>query len=411
MVVAWFLSWEPPSLYGVMATIKRILTPNARDVWGKPKEIVIDCAKEHRSPSLIAALRSAGIDVHWAPGKTPEYKAIGERAFGMANQAVFHRMLGGSVQFPPTEMSRLGLDPKKTANITLEETDDLLDYALNVRYADKVHTCIGEAPRVVWNREISSPQHGRRVVDDLGALLVHFGQSETCTLTRQGVTTRDGLRFYDERAVTRLLSELASEVPHRQRRRKGSAKVPVKVVVNPEEMISAMVWNHKTRRPEFFGNVHVKYAVECSSRWEHNQIKAFAKEQDAAFITDDERLAQLRILQARIEAASPDLRAKAMKRRRKLMEKMAKNPSGDTIVWDREHASVADYELADGDILTGVPARMNEGDGLPPKGVSYGGDKGEAKRRKTVEAKAPPRPARLPPPRSPLQSRPRRALS
>ena len=164
----------------------------------------------------------------------------------------------------------------------------------------------------MWNREIASPAIGRRVVDDLGALLVHFGQVETCTLTREGVTTRDGLRFYDPLAVQHLLSELSHAMPHRERR-KGSAKFPVKVVLNQEDTSSVMVWNHVRRIPVVFGNRHVKFAKECSSIWEYRQIKQFAKEQDAAFSTDEERLLQLHRLQAMIEEASPTMKAASVR--------------------------------------------------------------------------------------------------
>lgn len=34
MIVAWFLCFEPPSLYGVMALMKRIVMPNASGIWG-----------------------------------------------------------------------------------------------------------------------------------------------------------------------------------------------------------------------------------------------------------------------------------------------------------------------------------------------------------------------------------------
>lgn len=164
-----------------MATIQKILTPKENGVWGKPNELVIDCAWEHRSPSLIEALKSAGISAHWAPEKTPEYKGIGERPFDTINKLVFHRMLGGSVEFPVTEMRRLGLDPSKTANITIEKMEELLDYAIDSVYANRVHKGIadpkGTIPQILHLavRALSLAKIEMLVIDEMQ----HLIQSET----------------------------------------------------------------------------------------------------------------------------------------------------------------------------------------------------------------------------------------
>jgi len=327
MVVAWFLSYEPPSIYGAMALLKRVVTPNEHGVWGKPKEVILDCGWENTSPSIQEGLESAGISPHWAPIHTPEYKAIVERAFRTINRLVFHKLMGGSVPFPPDVMSRLGLKPMETAGIELEELDELLTYALRVVYPNRKHDGIERIPQVVWNEGIEGYRKG---VDDLAALVAHFGQTEVVTLKREGVTLKDGLRFCDRDAVTRLLDDLAPTTKFGDRR-KGSATVKVKVVVNPEDITFCQIWNPKRRRMEILHNLHPLFARGVSSRWEYRMLKEFAKTADAAFITEEDQLLQLAALRTMIESLTPDLRAKAMKRRRKLLAAKPEGPVGDRI--------------------------------------------------------------------------------
>jgi putative transposase len=382
-VVNWFLTYEPPSLYGVMGLLKRIVTPNEEGVWGKPGEIIVDNTWEHVSPSFQDACDSAGINVRWAPIKTPEYKAIVERAFGTLNTMLFKKLLGGSVKFPAYIMSRLGLDPSKTANLTLERLEELLTQTIREVYAHRIHDGTKRPPQLLWERGL---ERGRHVIDDLPDLVANFGQVETCTLTRSGVKTRDGLRFFERDVVTRLLNALARDTAHRERR-KGSATARVKVVVNPEDFSQCMVWDSRNRRPEYLHNVHSEFAKACSSRWEYRQLKAFADAENQAFESDEDRLKQLNSLREQIEAMAPELKAAALKRRRKLLAQMSNDaPSGAMILRAQAPASADGRNPVDADVPTLFAARVRKDDRLP-KGVRRGGKKATEKQQRTMAAR------------------------
>jgi len=386
-VIAWLLTFEPPSLYGVMALLEKIVTPNADGVWGKPDEIVVDCGWEFVSPSWQEACESAGISVHWAPIRTPEYKAIVERMFRTINLLVFRKLLGGSVRFPPHLMSRFGLKPSETASITINKLDELLHYTLRIRYANRKHRGIGEAPQLVWEREALKR---RQIVDDLPALLAHIGQSEVCTLTNEGVVTKDGLRFYDRKAVSRLLNDLSQETPVDPATQHGSATSRVKVVINPADISKAMVWNHRRRRPEWLENVQIRFAIECGSRWEYRMVKESMKKADQEFITEDLRLAHIRKLRAKIESASPDLKGNALARQRALLAARKDKPEGDTVVFAKAPATwhgLATVDATASDIPTTVAAKTRKDDGLPPAGVRRGGKKAIGKQKRTMAKK------------------------
>lgn len=382
-VIAWFISFEPPSLYGVMALLKLIVTPNAADVWGKPNEVVVDNGWENVSPSFQEACASAGISVNWAPIATPEYKAIVERAFGTVNSLVFKKLLGGSVKFPGHVMSSLGLRPRETANITLEQMDDLLAYALRKVYPHRIHRGIARPPQLLWERGV---QKGRYMVDDLPNLIAHFGQVEECTLRRSGVVTKDGMRFYDPDGVTALLDAMAKETPARERA-KGSATVRVKVVVNPEDLNQCMVWDRVNKRPVFLRNLHTEFGKQVSSRWEYRQLRAFAKAENLAFKSDADRLRALNALRGMIEAMAPELRAAALKRRRKLLAAMSADaPEGSTVLIAKAPATHDGKAPTVADLPATPIAEVRVVDSVA-KGVRRGGKAATEKQKRTIAAK------------------------
>lgn len=379
MTVAWHLSFEPPSLYGVMALMKRIVTPNPSGIWGRPKTVVLDNGWENVSPSFQEACESAGINLHWAPIKTPEYKAIVERNFRTLNGAVFHKLLGGSVPLPPHAMRLLGLDPQHDKCITLEDLEEQLEYVCRQRLAKRKQRGIGEVPQVVWDKDMRN--RGREVVDDLPALVAHFGQVETLTLTRSGVVTKDGLRFSDRVAVTQLLDDLAKEVPVRERR-KGSATAKVKVIVFPDDITQARVWNHHRREYVTLGNVHARFARECASRWEYRVVKGMVDEEAKEFDTEEARMARLLRARRLIEGASPTLRDKAAKRQRALLAGRKAKPEGDLVMEGHAPASPDGREPII-EVPTNIASVVATDDGQAVKGHQRGGKAAVEKARRT----------------------------
>jgi hypothetical protein len=82
---------------------------------------------------------------------------------------------------------------------------------------------------------------------------------------------------------------------------------------------------------EILHNLHPTFAKGVSSRWEYRMLKEFAKSADAAFITEEQQLMQLDALRTLIESMTPDLRAKAMKRRQKWLRKKPETLVGHAV--------------------------------------------------------------------------------
>ena len=380
-----YLWFGPPSLEGIMAMIKRVLIE-----WGRVENIVIDNSMENRSPSLKEALKGAGIELVYAPVATPEFKAIVEKLVDNTNKAIFHRAPGGSVPFPVHLMRRFDLDPKTTTSVTVADLQRQLDHHFNEVVPNRIHSGIGEKPGLVWRRETQERKF--QMVPDLQNLLAGFGKMEVVTLSREGVKLRDGLRFYDPVAVTNLLSDLANRTPH-GKRRKFSAKATVKVVVDPSDISYALVYNSKTHQWVRLNNQHVTFGKTCATRWEYQQVKAWADEQNLAFSTEAQQLDALWKLQTLISSAAPEQLDKARKRHLALIKKREADTRGDIVV----DATDADY-APDGKPKTGADCGVKgiptltadtiaTGDPLPRKGVRPGGAKAIARQKATMAKK------------------------
>jgi len=390
-------SWYgPPSLEGLTAIIRNILTE-----WGHVETIIVDNALEHRGQSLKDALRGVGIDLVFSPVATPEHKAIVEKLVDGANRGIFRKSLGGSVPFPVHLMRRFDLDPSETVSVTIESIQEWLDEYFGRLLPYRVHGGIGEAPALVWERE--TRQRKYRMVSDLQGLLARFGEMEVRTLTREGVTTKDGLRFYDPKAVTELLSDLAHLTPPRERR-KFSAKAEVKMVVNPLDISHCHVFNPRTGRWVRLDNVHIRFGVECRTRWEYRQVKLSVDEENAAFGTEEERLAALWRFRTLVSKSSPKQLDKTRKRQLALMkdsrlQKRVTQPASPGYAFDApvaEDVGPAAPISAPGpfDPTCGVePIPIiiaeqitNEG-AIPRKGVRRGAAKAVATQKKTIARK------------------------
>ncbi len=380
MVIA-FLWFGPPSLIGITQIVKRILIE-----WGRVENIFVDNTWEHRGASLKQSLDGAGINLVFAPIATPVYKLTVEKLVDNVNRAVFHKAPGGAVPMPVNLMRRFGLDPSKTVSATVEQIQRQVDHYANEVVPIRVNHGIGEKPGLVWKRE--TEMRRTQLVNDLPNLLASFGEVQVATLTREGVKLKDGLRFWDRAAVTNLLSDLAHTVPPAGQK-KFSAKARVTVVVDPVDISHCHIWNPRTHKWVRLNNQHIKFGIECRTRWEYRQVKKWAEEENLAFSTEADQMKALWKLRTLISSTSPALLDKARKRQFAL----ERGAAGRTIASGGVEAPLpttgADCGLPG--ILT-VPAQEILGDLLPQKRTRRGGaraierQKTSAAARKAAEA-------------------------
>jgi putative transposase len=299
MPLGHLVSFEPASLYSVLTTLRRVNKnkdyiakvfgdiEGKWDGWGHPEAILVDNGLEFTSPSFQDALADIGTEIIWAPVRTPEYKAIGERFFRTLNTMLFHK-LEGSVPYDPKTMSQLGLKPSENAVISLGALDRLIHHAIIV-YQNEFNEGLGAIPARIWDEKIN--RHGRRFIPDtrqLGAMLGRVGIGK---LTRRGVKF-ENMVFHEPAATTRLLEDLLRLEAKRTQSTKpiSSARIRVKFKWNPADASKIEVWNHGAEIKHYvaLSNVSQRFTDHLSF-WQAAKVREYALEKDFRFQTDEEQ--------------------------------------------------------------------------------------------------------------------------
>jgi putative transposase len=294
MVLGYLISFEPASLYSVLATLKRVnknktyvkrTFPDingAWDGWGRPMSILVDRGWEFTSPSFQDALQDLGTDIIWAPVRTPQYKAIGERFFGTLNTMLWHRMPGG-VPYPAHVMRQVRLDPKSGAVMTLSDLDELMHQAIIEVHQYETHSGLEAAPAKVWQDKIK--QHRRPFIRDIKALNSLLGRVDTATLKTSGITFRN-MQFHEHTLTEMLLDDLIKHEAKRSQSDKtfssGTAKVKIKW--DPIDASSIEVWNHGgTPKPHYVTLRNVDDKFKGLSFWHVEKIREFCEQENLNF--------------------------------------------------------------------------------------------------------------------------------
>lgn len=300
MLLGWFITFEPPSLYSVMATLKRVnrhkgyirkLYPQIKrpwDAWGCPTEILLDRDWAHQSPSFQHSMAELGTEVHYAPADTPQYKAIGERWFRTVNQGLIHK-LAGAVRYNVYIMRQVGLNPAKDALITLEDLNELL-HEFNEVYSYRPHDGIGAVPALVWKEGLAVQR--RRWIKDVGALDHILGRVDTATISGSGIKFKN-MRWHDESVTSLLLNDLVRLEKKRSQdpRTFGQSRARVIVKWNPADTGSISVWNRGGEPKPYWvtmPNADPEF-LKGLTFWHHDRIREFAEAKGLEFSTEEQR--------------------------------------------------------------------------------------------------------------------------
>jgi putative transposase len=391
MILAAVVTYEPPSLYSVMQCLKQVVRrkqslidefgehKGATDGWGRPSTIIVDNGWEFVGVSFQVCCEAAGINVIWAPVKTPEYKAYIERAFHTFNEHVWHR-LGSGIPFKPHEMVQLGLDPQAEAVHTAEMLADRLWRAIVTIYHVERHSGIEKAPARAWRQGIL--RSGRLTVDDVTVLDQFLGKARRCLLTTEGIRI-DGHRFHSPETTSRLLDSLLRCSKSRQQRKSKlvSGTIHVLVTADPGDCSFVHVWDSRHRRNERLPNWDRRYTERCSWRTAA-LIKEFAEKQNLTFHSDEEKYAARDAYRRSLPASMSELSyAEGRRLVRPFESERPRLIDGNLIV----HAQLETNHTDSGsfDVPTVLPALNREDDRIPRKGPRRGGRKATLKAART----------------------------
>lgn len=324
-ILAWIVTFEPPSIHTVTELIKRAnrpkphlaerfpKAPEGQHIYGRPNTLLMDKGIEGVGVSWRDSMADAAIGVRWTGVHEPQQKGFVERLIRTLNQLILHR-LPGAVPFGPEMMRALGIDPSKDAVITLEELNELVEEAINF-YHYQIHSGLNAQPIRIWMEQAA--KYGVDVIDDVAQLDQMVGVTKyPCTLSRNGVVV-NGLRYRHPERVTELLDAMAASTPKRHRP-KGSSTARVKLKFNPANLGEVHVFNERSKTYVTLPADQQSYANGLSL-WQHNQLLAWAERANMAFGTEAERLAARLALRQSIERAAPEFKNRARKAAARLL--------------------------------------------------------------------------------------------
>jgi putative transposase len=317
MTLGYVATFEPPSLYSVSLTMQRAhknkryvqkLYPQITrpwDGWGCPAEILLDRDWSHQAPSFQHSMAGIGTDVHWAPSRNPQYKAVGERFFRTANDWFIHK-LPGAVRYNSYVARQVGLDPQADAIITLEDFDELM-HEFNDSYIYSKHDGIGAVPARVWQEGLLIQR--RRFIKDVAAIDHMIGRTDAARISPKGIQFRN-MRFHDEAATTTILEDVVRFEQKRSQSALTYAPARARVVVkwNPADAGGISVWNHGAEIPYYvrLPNVSSDFTAGMSF-WHYDRLREFAEQKDLEFSTEEQRWDARNLLRKHWEKLAADM--------------------------------------------------------------------------------------------------------
>jgi putative transposase len=378
MILAAVMTYEGPSVYAAMRCLRQVVRrktwlvekygyrQGATDGYGKPVNLIVDNAWEFVGLSFQVCCEAAGIHVIWAPVKTGEFKTFAERAFGILNALVWHRLESG-IPYKGQEMTARGLDPRPKAVQTIEWMHDRLwDAIVNIVHMEP-HGEKKIIPAKVWAAGLLAD--GRLMMDDTRDLDKVLGKSASCLLTTSGITL-DGERFHDTVVTEDLLHRLLKHAKKSgQRKGLSSGKVAVLVTSDPGDVGFIHVWDWKARENVRLPNWHPEFAAGLS--WaDAAAIRKFADEQNLAFNSEKDRYKARAEYDRSLREKHPHLKyGKARKNAAYLSKPQL--IAGDEVVRIKEPVETIDHPGID--IPQTMAASERDDDRIPEKGVRRGG--------------------------------------
>lgn len=151
LVLAFFLTFDPPSYRSCMAVIREAVKRHGRI----PKTIVVDQGSEFEGMYFEALLARLGTHKKSRPASTGRYGSVIERWFGINNKAFVHNLAGNSQALQKPRSMSPTHDPRTLACWTLQALNEALDLFVDDTYANLRHPALAMSPREAMNRGLA----------------------------------------------------------------------------------------------------------------------------------------------------------------------------------------------------------------------------------------------------------------
>lgn len=154
-ILAYDLSATPPCAEKTLRMLKMALVakPGEELLRGKPQEVTVDNGTEVANNTFQNATHVLGIQIRYAPPKTPDAKPHIERFFGTMNTQFIHRLPGTTFSNPK---QRGDYDSEAKACLTMEQLQYFFHKWLDEFYHNNPHGSQKTSPNEKWNRAIAN---------------------------------------------------------------------------------------------------------------------------------------------------------------------------------------------------------------------------------------------------------------
>ena len=269
-VLGFSISFEPPSNLTVQRCLKQAFLPetellkNYPDIdndWaahGVMSQLVVDNGVEFHSHALRNTCFKYGIEIHRAPRRTGWFKGKVERFFGTLNSGYIHKLPGTSFS---NIFEKDDYDPKKHALTTYKKLHEGIYKWLVDVYHQEEHRGIGMTPANMWEESVC--QEDIRLISSPEELDISFGTPKNDkSLSHKGI-------------VHDLLHYNSIELNDLRYRYGDTCKVDI--LYNDDDIGEVVVFVKGDNHSYIVPAVSKEYAVGLT-RWQHKQIKKWAKE-------------------------------------------------------------------------------------------------------------------------------------
>lgn len=274
MVTGLYISMERPNANAVglclsmaMLTktdyLRRLEVPGQWPVYGPPKKILCDNAKEFRGRMLVRACEAWGIDHEFRPIRLPHYGGHIERLMGTTANEI--RKLDGATFSNPQQ--RGSYNSEKAATMTLGEVERYFVDFLVTGYHERFHKGIQCSPKERWRIGIQgdgvTPGTGLpEKIADPTRLRLDFMPAETRSIQPYGVIL-DGVHYYDE-VLNRWIGVKSAE----------SAKAPRQFTFRRDPRDISQIWFFEPDLGRYFPIPYRNVTRPAVSLWEVRTAKA-----------------------------------------------------------------------------------------------------------------------------------------
>lgn len=228
MVAGFYVSFDPPGAlatglciaHAILAKDQWLLKHNVASewpLWGLPKTIHLDNAKEFRGSMLQRACKEYGINIEWRPVARPHFGGHIERAIGTLMKEI-HTLDGTTFS---NVQERGDYDSEKSANMTLSEFETWVATFIVDVYHKREHKSIGMAPIEKFREGVfgSDEQPGTGLpekIADEDRVRLDFMPFEERSVQNYGVVI-DEIHYYHD-VLRRWIGETDADNPKAKRK-------------------------------------------------------------------------------------------------------------------------------------------------------------------------------------------------